>query len=468
MSAAPAPGAGAAPAPECWQPPLSMTTVPSTPQAREDRGVDATRLLRGLRPDRHALTLGQHLAVHGPLASAATRPEAVLADVEASGLAGRGGGRYPLAAKLAAVRAASGPMRRAFVVVNGGSSEPAVRKDDVLLERTPHLVLDGLALAATAAGAREGVVWLHRGQTAALAAVQSALAERAAAGVPGPRTRVELGPGRYVAGEASAVVRHLSGGPARPTTTPPRAAQRGVHGRPTLVANAETLAHLALVARHGPSWFRTVGTDSEPGTVLVTVVGAVRVPGVVEAAVGTSLLALVDACGGVLTGPPSALLVGGYAGAWVRADAADRTEFSQAGLRPLGAEPGAGLLAVLPATACPVAETARLVRWLAGESAGQCGPCLNGLPALAGAARALAAAGPQAAQAAGWLARWAAMIDGRGACHHPDGVARLVRSLLAALPDEVTRHGGGRACPHPVRYLQLPGPAKTPGGGLWR
>jgi NADH:ubiquinone oxidoreductase subunit F (NADH-binding) len=432
---------------------------------------DARRLLKGMPADGRPLTLAGHLAVHGPLEAQRWDPADVVATVEAAGLLGRGGGRYALAAKLAQVAAAARPWRRPLVVVNAGSTEPAVRKDRVLVEHAPHLVLDGLAVAAHCVGAREAVVWLHRGQSSSVASVQLALDERAGGSPAGPRTRVVQGPPRYVAGEASATVRYLSGGPARPSTTPPHATGRGVDGRPTLVVNAETLAHLALVARHGPAWFRAVGPSDEPGTVLVTVAGAVGVPGVVEAAVGTSLSDLVSACGGwSCVQPPAGVLVGGYAGAWVPSYLATTTTFSRTGLAAVGAEPGAGLLHVLSPSACVAAETARLATWLARESAGQCGPCVNGLPAMAAAAHELAAGGPGAAAAAQRLERWTAMVEGRGACHHPDGVVRLVRSLLRSLPDEVDRHTRGPGCAGAEAHGELPlpaGPAQA-GGGPWR
>ena len=292
-----------------WQAPLlaapagtevTGTTPVDAPTAQPpaSAGASATRLLRGLSSDGRALTLAGHDAVHGVLRADLLSPDAVCAAAAAAGLLGRGGGRHPLAAKLRAVSTAGRARRRPVVVVNAGSTEPMVRKDAVLVERTPHLVLDGLAVAAQAVGARTAVLWLHRGQSASVAALQAALDQRAAAGRPGPRVRIVQGPPRYVAGEASAVVRHLSGGPAQPRTRPPHAAQHGVDGRPTLVVNAETVAHLALVVRHGPDWFRLLGPPDEPGTVLVTVAGAVAVPGVVEAAVGTSLAALLAACGG--------------------------------------------------------------------------------------------------------------------------------------------------------------------------
>jgi NADH:ubiquinone oxidoreductase subunit F (NADH-binding) len=250
-----------------------------------------------------------------------------------------------------------------------------------------------------------------------------------------------------------------------------------VGGRPTLVSNAETLAHAALVARHGADWFHQVGTPEEPGTLLVTVFGAVRSPGVVEAAVGTTIGALVHAVG-ALTAPPAAVLVGGYAGGWLRPTEAWPVPYSRAGLRAVGLSPGVGLVGVLPADRCPVVETARLVGWLAGESAGQCGPCLNGLPALAAGLRQLAGGVRRATRATELperLARWAGMVDGRGACHHPDGVATLVRSLLAHFADDVAAHADGRPCDAAgptlgPAYLPLPAPdaVARAGGSSWR
>ena len=421
----------------------------------------AARLLRGLRADGAALTLAEHVALHGALPLGGADLVEV---VEASGLLGRGGAGFPLGTKLRTVRDAGSALRRPVLVVNAAESEPASRKDAVLITRAPHLVLDGAVLAAHAVGAKEAVVWLHRGRPAVLRAVEAALAERRAAGLPGPSFRVVEGPPRYVGGESTAVVAHLSGRDARPITAPPLIARKGVGGKPTLLSNAETFAHFALLVRRGTPWFRSAGTQAEPGTMLVTVVGAVAVPGGVEAPVGTALGDLVTASGG-FAGTPTALLVGGYAGSWLPADRLDLA-YSRAGLLPAGADPGVGMLVVLPAGACPVHETARLAAWLADERVGQCGPCLNGLPALAQASRALAYGGGDATSmsAPDQLRRWAGMVEGRGACHHPDGVVRLVRSLLLAFPGEVARHAAGRACADAQPAIVLPGR----GDGSWR
>jgi NADH:ubiquinone oxidoreductase subunit F (NADH-binding) len=208
------------------------------------------------------------------------------------------------------------------------------------------------------------------------------------------------------------------------------------------VQNVETLAHLALIGRFGASWFRSAGTAAEPGTMLVTVLGAVREPGVREIAIGTPVGAVLEAAGGK-SAPLQALLIGGYFGRWVDAAAAIPAAFSSAGLAPLGASVGAGLIAALPANACGLAETARVTRYLADESAGQCGPCLFGLDAVAGEVQRLAE-GRTSDLAT--LKRWLGQVNGRGACSHPDGAVRLISSALTVFAAELDRHAQGWCC----------------------
>jgi len=255
---------------------------------------------------------------------------------------------------------------------------------------------------------------------------------------------------RFVAGQASAVVHWIQRGVPTPTATPPHLSQRGLRGAPTLVQNVETLAHLALIARYGASWFRSVGTPAEPGSMLVTVLGAVRAPGVREVAIGTPVGQLLDLAGGA-SAPLQALLLGGYFGTWVDAEASARP-FSSAGLADLGARPGAGLIAALPAGACGLGETARVLRYLAGESAGQCGPCVFGLPAIAGQVEQLAAG---RGADTGLLNRWLSQVDGRGGCAHPGGAVRMVRSALRTFGPELSLHAAGR-CRGPAGVLPVP------------
>ena len=276
-----------------------------------------------------------------------------------AGLTGRGGAGFPTARKLAAVAAGRAPV----VVANGTEGEPASVKDRVLMACSPHLVLDGAALAAEVTGAREAVIVVHRDVREIL---DEAVAERARAGHDRVRLEVRTAAEGFVAGQASAVVQWVQRGVPAPTATPPRLAQRGLRGAPTLVQNVETLAHLALIARCGASWFRSASTPAEPGSMLVTVLGAVREPGVREVAIGTPVGQVLDLAGGASV-PLQALLLGGYFGTWVDADEASGRPFSSAGLADLGAGPGAGLIAALPAGACGLGETARVVRYLAGR-----------------------------------------------------------------------------------------------------
>jgi NADH:ubiquinone oxidoreductase subunit F (NADH-binding) len=185
---------------------------------------------------------------------------------------------------------------------------------------------------------------------------------------------------------------------------------------------------------------------------LVTVLGAVRKPGVMEIAIGTPVGRLLDLAGG----PPASLqavLLGGYFGSWVPAVQAAGRPFSSAGLAGLGAGPGAGLIAALPAGACGLAETARIVRYLAGESAGQCGPCRFGLPALAGELERVAEG---RTTDLGLLYRWFGQVDGRGGCAHPSGTVRLIRSALQTFSVELNQHAAGWCC-GTARVLPVPG-----------
>jgi NADH:ubiquinone oxidoreductase subunit F (NADH-binding) len=420
------------------------------------------RLLAGTRPDR-PLTLAEHLAVHGSLPRTGC---GLVDEVEASGLTGRGGAGYPLAGKLRTVLAQPRLRGRPVVVVNAAESEPAADKDASLVTRAPHLVLDGGVACARAVGARQVVVWVHRGAAGAEQAVETAAYERRSVGDDTVRVEVVAGPDRYVAGEASAIVRHLSGGPALPSATTYRTAERGVRGRPTLLANAETFAHAGLVARHGGAWFRVEGLPDEPGTLLATVRGGVVRPGVVEVPFGTPVPEVLAACGGLRT-PVSALLVGGYGGAWLPWDAAGTATLSRASLAARGADLGTGLLLALPADRCPLAEAERLLGWLAAESAGQCGPCVNGLPAMATDLTALVTGDGSALSS---LDRRASLVAGRGACHHPDGAVRLVRSTLEVFRPHVEQHLRAGRCPDldcsPV--APLPAHAAVAGAPSWR
>ncbi len=396
------------------------------------------RLLAGWAATGRPAVLAEHAQVNGPLPTGAAPHLVEL--VGAAGLRGRGGAWFPTGRKLAAVAEHGARAGTAYVVVNGVESEPAAGKDKLLLRAVPHLVLDGAELAALAVGAKEVTVAVHRG-TGLAAAVGAAIAERAAHrwGSGLPVTVVEP-PRWYVSSESTAVANFVGGGPGKPRND--SAYRRGVKGKPTLVSNAETLAHVALIARHGPDWFREAGTPEAPGTALFTVGGAVHRRAVYELPVGATGNDVLRMAGGP-TEQLQAVLLGGYGGSWVGVDALTRP-FTPEGLKPMGASPGAGVVVALPAGACGLAETVRVASWMASQNARQCGPCFNGLPAIADDLARVTWGRDRAALQR--LRHRLGVVDGRGACAHPDGVVRLVASALAVFAADVARHLAGNGC----------------------
>jgi NADH:ubiquinone oxidoreductase subunit F (NADH-binding) len=395
-------------------------------------------LPRLLRAPGEPITLAAHVGHYGRLPALRGEGAALIAAVEASGLRGRGGAGFPTHLKLRAVASARSPI----VVANGVEGEPPSHKDKLLMRANPHLVLDGAEAAAAAVGARHVVIAVSRRAAGAHDSMAAAIAERSRAGA---RERIELAvlPDRFVAGEETALVQWLNGGPAKPTFAPPRPYEKGVRGRPTLVQNVETLANLALIARHGPAWFRELGSEAEPGSMLATLGGGVARPGITELESGSSLHAALARCGGCEEAP-QALLIGGYFGSWVPFAQAVEAPLSNAGLAPLGAALGARSIAALPDTRCGIVETARIADYLARESAGQCGPCVFGLAALADAFESIAACDGSVDVALDRIPRLYAQIARRGACAHPDGTLGLVRSALDVFASEVEAHRSGR------------------------
>ena len=405
------------------------------------------RVLAGLPSNGH-LGLAAHEALHGPLEMPGRRhsrtEHPLILELERAGLRGYGGAGFPTATKLHAVAAQGG---RPTILVNGAEGEPLSSKDVLLTSRLPHLVIDGVLAAASALGSDRVIFALDEHARGAARALQQALAERRELRQRGaPAITVNSVPGGYLTGQEVALVNALDGGRALPSTTPPYPFERGLGGRPTLVSNSETFAQLALVARHGSDWFRALGTATDPGTRLVTVGGAVNYPGVVEIAGGTTLRQLIGAGGGLVE-PIQGVLLGGYAGTWLPADAME-LRLDPHSLMERGLRLGSGIVVLLPEAACVVAEVASVARWLQRESASQCGPCINGLQSIAAALEDLCGGG-DGRRAYARIERWCELVVGRGACSLPDGAATFVTSALRTfrpLFDDHARHGACDAC----------------------
>jgi NADH:ubiquinone oxidoreductase subunit F (NADH-binding) len=378
--------------------------------------------------------LAAHRVLHGvrrPVADGL----ALIAELEAVALTGRGGGHFPTAAKWRSILAAHEP--GGTVVANGAEGEPGCAKDAVLLQTRPHLVLDGLVSAIEAVGASDGIVWVHDGAHATVRSITEALAERVAAGLVDPPIRVVLAPDRYLSGEATGIIRTLEGGPTLPryVRNPARPWSEG--HRPVLVNNVETMARAGLVALAGAAAY-------QPTSLLTVVSAGHRV--VVEIDPGTTLGAVVEHAWQSPDGrPPQAVLLGGYGGSWVDWKHGQHLVLDPAALREHGLSIGAGLVGPLPADACGIEESSRLLRYLAGQSARQCGPCVFGLAAVADLASDLTA-GRLGRSGRSRLDRYVREVSGRGACRHPDGALRMWTSALSVFSHDVHRHRRGRTC----------------------
>jgi NADH:ubiquinone oxidoreductase subunit F (NADH-binding) len=405
--------------------------------------------------------LDAHLAGFGPRAQ--LEPAAMLEALDASGLRGRGGADFPTGVKWRAVRDHTKRGGDAVVIANAAECEPASFKDRFLLTYRPHLVLDGLESAAETVGARRVVIYTTKSHSDVEAALRAAIRERRRRDDSDRFIEVVVGPNRYVAGEETALVSRVSGHLAKPKVVPPRPFQSGVDHLPTLVQNVETLAHAALIARFGAPWFRSVGTERSPGTALLTVSGAVRTPGVLEAACDTTVGAIVDRAGGV-DGEAATVLLGGYFGRWVVADRIWNKTIDALSLQSVGASLGTGVLVVATPTTCGISETDRVLTFLAGQTAGQCGPCHVGLPAIAETFHKVATGRARPA-AIDLLVRWSHDVRGRGACRHPDGAMLFLASAMDVFAADLRHHLKNGSCRFSGQRPLLPIP--TTESGWW-
>ncbi|MDH6245307.1 NADH-ubiquinone oxidoreductase-F iron-sulfur binding region domain-containing protein [Mycobacterium sp. OTB74] len=363
--------------------------------------------------------------------------DALLEQIEQSGLVGRGGAAFPMAVKLRSVRDAGRSGRDTVAVANGEEGEPASVKDRWLLRNRPHLVLDGLRLAARIVGAAHAHVYVSDPVSAR--SVETALAEVGPEGLGGLTVSVHKVDAGYVAGEESAAVRAINGGPAKPTDKPPRVFEEGVGGLPTLVSNVETLANLPYIQRHGAADYRTQGTEGSPGTFLATITGGGRPAGLYELPFGVSVTELLS-LHGVSSDRVRGALMGGYFAGLLNADVLTAT-LDHETLRSVGSGLGCGAVSVIT-DECPVAVAAAVLAYFDAENAGQCGSCFNGTAAMAAAALALRD-GTADADDLARLERWSVVLRGRGACATLDAATNIAASLLAKFPDQVQLHLAG-------------------------
>lgn len=310
-------------------------------------------------------------------------PQEVIARVEASGLRGRGGAGFPAGRKLALTLEC--PETPHYVVMNGGEDEPGSHKDRVLMENVPHLLLEGIVLAAYAVQAEKAYLYINRGYEAATRALETAMGEAREAGywgedIAGSGFGVDLvtvaAPSNYVAGEDTAALEVIEGKDPLPRQKPPFPVTAGLFGKPSLVNNVETLANLAPIVARGPDWFRSFGTGESPGTMIFSLGDEMERPGVYELPLGTPLRHLVEECGGGLKDGKriKAILPGGPSSGFLRPESLD-VPLDHDSLREAGSSIGCGVVKVLTEDDSVLDEVARIADFFARESCGQCPAC---------------------------------------------------------------------------------------------
>lgn len=429
---------------------LRSTGGPGSPSQLPPAGVE--RLLSGMGDLGRPVSLDDHLQRWGALPF--WKGASFLDELDRSGLRGHGGAWFPVGTKWRSVRRSG--IRSPVVVANGAESEPASGKDRLLVHHLPHLVLDGAAVAAACVGASQILVHVPDG---AVPVMSRAIEERRRRSLDPCPIDIVVSADRFLAGQESAVVNAINDrAPAAPsfvTLRPVR--ERGVGGCPTLVQNVESLAHASLIARFGADWFRRIGTPDSPGTALLTVTGRWSEPRIVEAPLGVGL----GECLGLGMDSSTRIqgvLLGGYGGGWITSQEALALPLTEESARSLGSSIGAGVVVLLPSDVCPLLEVSRVVRYLEGQGAGQCGPCVNGLDALATTMEQLAIQPRSIRHGATSIPTLCSLVEGRGACRHPDGVARFVRTASRVFDDHISLHLQRGPC-HSTAQPFLPLPA---------
>ncbi|HSG14295.1 MAG TPA: NADH-ubiquinone oxidoreductase-F iron-sulfur binding region domain-containing protein [Gaiellaceae bacterium] len=305
--------------------------------------------------------------------------ERIVDELKASGLAGFGGAGFPTGLKWESVAKEGGTP---YVVVNADEGEPGTIKDRYVMELRPHLLLEGTLIAMRALGAREGYIYLREEYATARDRLERALDELRAAGLlEGLTLELVIGAGAYIAGEETAMLESMEGRRAMPRLKPPFPSQVGYLGRPTLINNVETLAHVPAILRNGGAWWAGLGRDGSTGTRLWSISGAVARPGCYEAPTGLTTRELVEEYAGGFTDEVGAVVPGGAASGILPPSALD-APLTREGLREYGAGPGSAALQVFPASYSPLRLLAETMRFFAEESCQKCTPCRIGNRAL--------------------------------------------------------------------------------------
>ncbi len=305
--------------------------------------------------------------------------------IEKSGLRGRGGGGFPTGQKW--LKALQTPADQRFIICNADESDPGAFLDRLLIESDPHRVIEGLAIGAYAIGANTAYIYTNSNFELTVQRLETAIEQAYKAGLLGHNIldsgynidiKVIKGPGAYVCGEETALIRSIEGKRGMPTVKPPYPSDSGLFGKPTVVNNIETLANIPQIILKGAGWFSAIGTDSSKGTKIFSISGKSANTCMVEVAMGTQLSTLVELAGGVLPGKKlKALHIGGPTGGCAIPDELN-TPIDYVGLKEKGLSMGSGGIHILDDTVCIVDMVKYYMDFIHNESCGKCIPCREG------------------------------------------------------------------------------------------
>jgi NADH-quinone oxidoreductase subunit F len=428
-----------------------------------------------MRADGLPATIDDYLAAGGyqglRRALEGLQPPEVTALVTESGLRGRGGAGYSTGRKWSTMPLGPEAPHPKYIVCNGDEMEPGSFKDRFLLERNPHLLLEGMLLAGFATEADEGYIFLRQQYDASVAALEQAIGEARERGYLGEDVlgsgfpfdiELHVSIGRYICGEASAMLNALESQRANPRARPPHMTGAGLFSRPTVVNNVETYMAVPGIVRHGPDWWKDLSVTDEGGTKIFGVAGRVTRPGCVELPMGVPMRELIEVhAGGMLPGfALRAVSPGGASTSFVAADAIDvPLGFSTMG--EVGSRLGTGTLVLLDDQTCPVGMTLNMMRFFAQESCGWCTPCREGLQWMAALLEDIEEGRGEPGDA-GVLAEGVWFMDSdKCFCDLAPGAMQPLESALRLFPDEFARHLREGGCHYARRAADAPAPEGT-------
>jgi NADH-quinone oxidoreductase subunit F len=387
-------------------------------------------------------------------------PEAVIEEVKTSGLRGRGGAGFGTGQKWSFMPKPGGP-KPTFIACNGDESEPGTFKDRQIIERNPHLLVEGLILTGHAIGARAAYVYLRGEYVTGFRTLVRAVEEARTAGLLGPRhcgverefdVHVMRGAGAYICGEETGMIESAEGKKGQPRKRPPFPAVYGLWGCPTTVNNVETISQVPAIIRKGAAWFKTIGTPTSTGNTLYGISGHVNRPGVYELPLGTSLREIIEVhAGGIRNGNRlKAIIPGGVSMPVLSADQVD-VRMDHDSLKQAGTLLGTGGIVVMDETTCMVRAAIVIARFFRHETCGQCTQCREGTAWLYKLLRRIEGGQGTLADLE-TIDQVGGYMEGQTICALSDAAAWAATGFLRRFRPEFEAHVHGRGCPLPQSF----------------